>query len=379
MRGGPGMKAARALTWATMALAAGCVVAAVVCICTMGITYGIAPQVGEVLTYLYQINALTCLFLILFGVSVLFGRAPRTGLSKGTLWAVLLLCTMTIAPFVTDTIAYLPTMGFVSAFRLVCAYLPYMCLMASIIALLTTWDAPVHSALRDTNFIATLICVFSTVLYLWEVFPSLAQAAETYDRSQFLGIILGMLAITCQCMALWAICSSDELMARLFLRYDGQRAAAYVEARKAQRSRLDKDLEEAVAAEQLREQALAAASAAARGVEDEDELGPDQILDLARAARQEQERSTGVLDSSEELEDMRGTRDQERLDMYQDRLDIYKAGSPRPQEERTDLQQEHSDPDGAYGVPHPDRRSARRIPSPGEDPQDGSGLDDTKE
>lgn len=363
MNMGAGMRTARALTWATMAIGAACIVSSIVWISSMGVTYGIAPGAGDIFTYLYEINALTCLFMILFGVSITLRGKPRTVFTKVSLWGLLLLCTMAIKPFVTDSLPYLGSVGFVAAFRLVCVYLPHMCLIASISVLLTTWDSATHGALRDTNFIASLLSVFASVVYLWNVFPLLGQATTAYDTSQVLGIVFATLALPCQCIAIWAICSSDQLMARVFMRYDSEWASAYVEAKKAQQARLGQIVEEAVADERLRTDALAVATAA-KGADDE-QLDPGQVVELARAAREE----LGRQPADDELEEERNTRDQERQAMYQGRLNIYQGGSDNPDFSTAQGQPTPADeqPDDTQSQP---ARPRRRIPAPGQDDQE---------
>lgn len=206
----------KAGAWIVLICAAACITASVAAVASMGAIYGIAPEPGDVLAYLYQINAIFCLFAAVFAVAVLFKKRHRGVLAKCMLWGMLILSVMYVTPFVTDTLGYLGAMAFLAAFRYACAYLPFFALIAAIIAVLTTWRALSHRTASVVAMVCSLAAVFCGVVYLWQVGPALAEASAAYDTAQIWAIITGVVTAIAVQIVLW-FCTLTEQIWRRFM------------------------------------------------------------------------------------------------------------------------------------------------------------------
>lgn len=183
--------------------ACACVVSTIIALATMGLVYGMPPEVGDVLTYLYQINAFFCMAAALFAVAVLFVRGRRAVMAKSALWAMLILAIMYVTPFMTDTISYLSSMSFLPAFRYACAYLPFVALIVSVVAVLTTWGAAMHRAASITCMAGSLCAVFCGIVYLWQVWPAALEAETQFDQAQIWAIVAGFISAIAVPIVLW--------------------------------------------------------------------------------------------------------------------------------------------------------------------------------
>lgn len=254
--------------------AAGCITATIVALAAMGIVYGIPPEAGDVLTYLYQINAIFCIFAAVFAADVLFFRRRRAALAKAMCWSMLLLAVMYVTPFVTETLSFLGSMAFLAAFRYACAYLPFFALIAALIAVLTTWNTSSHRGASIASMACSLCAVFCGVVYLWQVAPALAETQTQFDTAQIWAILAGYVAAIAVPVVLWFATMTEEIWIRFVTGRNSSQAAAAAEAeRRLQEMRVQ--IEEEIQETQMK---------SARDEEDTNSFGADKDLPADRGA-----------------------------------------------------------------------------------------------
>lgn len=204
------LRLARGSFVAVLCCAVACVIAAIVAISAMGAVYGMVPGAGDVLTYLYQINALFCLFAAGSSFAILWVHRSRSAWAKSMCWGMLILAIMYLTPFITDTIGYLTAMAFMAALRYTCAYLPFFALIAALVAVLTSWTSQSRRAVSIFCMVCSLCAVFSGVVYLWQILPAAVSATALFDGAQMWAIVAGYVTVLLIPVAFWFATLTQE-------------------------------------------------------------------------------------------------------------------------------------------------------------------------
>lgn len=223
-------KSCRIVAVCIIVFAAACIVSSITALATMGTVYGLLPGPGEVVTYLYQINAFFCAFAVQFGCAVLAkGTTRRRLLILSAAWAMLILCVMYYTPFITESVQYLAAMDALAAFRYLAAYLPFMLLVAALVGVISTWNSASHRAAGIAAMSCALASVFASVVYLWQVIPSAIEADTAFDAAQIWAIVFGYCTVTLVCLECWFGSVSNDSFASVFGRENLVEADAELE------------------------------------------------------------------------------------------------------------------------------------------------------
>lgn len=285
------VKPARVIAALCAVFGAGCITATIIALSSMGVVYGMAPEPGDVLTYLYQINGFFCAFAILLGLCVLLAKRRRAVLAKTAIWAMMILAVMYVTPFVTDTIAYLSAMEFLAAFRYTCAYLPYFMFAAAAVSVLTTWSSPSHTAAGIVSMACSLAAVFASVVYLWQVAPAAASSESTFDAAQIWAIICGFVVVTTGTLLLWFATLSEHVWLRIFYAKTNEEANVVEEADRRERAGRE-ELEEAVRIDLEREAEEKDEEEASGETASENESADDTVSSEAEALSSDEEKTS---------------------------------------------------------------------------------------
>ena len=216
----------RILTLVTLIVCCAAIVCSVTALGTMGQVYGVAPGIGDVVTYLLQIHAFTAFFLGWMCLALLFAHARRAFFVKLTGWAILVLMLLHIAPFFTDTVFYMSTVSFSAGLNYFSAYVPAL-MTAIVFGCLLSIRTPQgrHTANR-VSLVCGLVAIFMCIVYLAQVFPLMALTTTLHDNSQLWGLVFGNSAITLAAVLVWAMTFTERRYERVM--YDLTDEEAFV-------------------------------------------------------------------------------------------------------------------------------------------------------
>lgn len=217
----------RIFLWLTAAVC----LAAIVCSClslgTMGQVYGVAPGIGDIITYLQQIHSFLAFFLGWMSLSFLLAHSRREQFVRICCWAVLILVLLHIAPFFTDTVFYMNTVSFSAGLNYFSAYVPGLMAAITYIALLSGWNEPKPRTVNRVALVCGLIAVFMLIVYLAQVFPLMALTSTLHDNAQLWGLVFGNSTITLSVVLVWVLTLSSRGYERLMYDMTDDEAFAF--------------------------------------------------------------------------------------------------------------------------------------------------------
>ncbi|MBD5560920.1 MAG: hypothetical protein HDQ87_11355 [Clostridia bacterium] len=259
------------LLWA--ALAVSCL--AIICSClslgTMGQVYGVAPGIGDIITYLLQIHSFVAFFLGWACLAFLFAHDGREGVVKTCCWAVLILVLLHIAPFFTDSVFYMNTVSFSAGLNYFSAYVPGLMAAVVFVTLLSNWNETSQRTTNRVALICGLISVFMLIVYLAQVFPLMSLTSTLHDNAQLWGLVFGNSTITLAVVVVWALTLTRRGFERLLFDMTDDEAFAFelvAQRLDAASDRIEQEVERELA-EDARQEAEFEAAGGAAGIVDE--------------------------------------------------------------------------------------------------------------
>lgn len=256
------LRGIRILLWLTLADCCAAIVTSGLSLGTMGQVYGVAPGIGDVITYLQQIHSFLAFFLGWMCLAFLFGRGHREQVVKICCWAVLIVTLLHIAPFFTDTVFYMNTVSFSAGLNYFSAYVPGLMVAITYVALLTSWNETDPRRTNRVALVCGLIAVFMLIVYLAQVFPLMELTSTLHDNAQLWGLVFGNTAITLCVVLVWAITMSKRVYERLMYDMTDEEAFAFeivAERVDAASQRIEADVERELAADAAQEEMFAEA------------------------------------------------------------------------------------------------------------------------
>lgn len=344
----------RILALVTLVVCCAAVICSVTALGTMGQVYGVAPGIGDIVTYLLQIHAFTAFFLGWMCLAFLFARRRREFFVRLSAWALLVLMLLHIAPFFTDTVFYMTTVSFSAGLNYFSAYVPAL---AAAVAMAVFLNSRKERGLRTVNrtaLICGLTAIFMCIVYLAQVFPLMALTSTLHDNSQLWGLVFGNSAITLSVVLIWALTLSRRGYERILYDMTDEEALTYEIVRErseeeAQRIRLE--VEEELAQDGRREAAFEERGGADGAV-------PEDLQPAAEASRSQANPLLARWDLHEEEEE-------------NDPLD--ELWRPEPVEEVEETETEEAEGEEMEEEPEPEVRRSRFIPAHQNRPADRSG------
>lgn len=217
----------RILALITCIVCAAAIICSVTALGTMGQVYGVAPGIGDIVTYLLQIHAFTAFFLGWMCLSLLFAHTRRLFFVRLTAWALLVLMLLHIAPFFTDTVFYMSTVSFSAGLNYFSAYVPALMAAITFGVFLNGEKEKAQPAVNRTALICGLVAVFMCIVYLAQVFPLMGLTSTLHDNSQLWGLVFGNSAIALSVVVIWAVSFSRRIYERVLYDMTDEDALAY--------------------------------------------------------------------------------------------------------------------------------------------------------
>lgn len=217
----------RILLWATLAVCCIAIVCSSLSLGTMGQVYGVAPGIGDVVTYLLQIHSFLAFFLGWMCLAFLFAHERRGAAVKVCSWAILILVLLHIAPFFTDTVFYMNTVSFSAGLNYFSAYVPGLMTAVTYVALLSSWDDTDQRRTNRTALVCGLIAVFMLIVYLAQVFPLMSLTSTLHDNAQLWGLVFGNSSITLCVVVVWALTLTRRGFERIMYDMTDEEAFAF--------------------------------------------------------------------------------------------------------------------------------------------------------
>ena len=274
------------LLWAALAVSVLAIVCSSLSLGTMGQVYGVAPGIGDIITYLQQIHSFLAFFLGWMCLAFLFAHERREAMVKICSWAVLILVLLHIAPFFTDTVFYMNTVSFSAGLNYFSAYVPGLMTAIVYVTLLSRWNETDQRLTNRTALVCGLVAVFMLIVYLAQVFPLMSLTSTLHDNAQLWGLVFGNSSITLTIVVVWALTLSARTFERIMYDMTDEEAFAFeiVAERVDEASkRIEAEVEQELAADAAQEEMFEAAGGVEGAVRDA-AAGPQPSVSAPAAA-----------------------------------------------------------------------------------------------
>jgi len=127
-------------------------------------SYGLAVPFGDALQFFYQNNGFSFAFYFLLIIGVMAISRRREVFAKVCFWGILIFSLLYASAFVAN-LYYLPQVQFTVGFEFFATYVPVLCLVIALVAILSQWEAPDKQKVNLIALVTSMISIFMTAFY----------------------------------------------------------------------------------------------------------------------------------------------------------------------------------------------------------------------
>lgn len=177
-------------------------------------SYNLTVPFGDGLQFFFQTNGFLGLFFVVWLIVTLILKKGGIIASKIALWGLLIFAVLAASSFVAN-LYYLPQVASNAILAFFATYVPILCVIVNLIAVLSDWNTQDKKLVNKVIMISTLISVFWTVYYCLQVGADNLQLTTTKYINMWM-VISGALTILFISIILYLTSTSRTLFVQSF-------------------------------------------------------------------------------------------------------------------------------------------------------------------